>query len=303
MKILVTGGTGFIGEHFINALINEKIFVIALKRKDSRVNEALRSDLLSWITVEENIKLSIKKDEKFDVVVHLATSYNRSGVDFINSEMVNVVLPLNLMDYCLNNSCNYFINIDTFSSHEKYKHKHLEEYNLTKNNFLRWANLICQKNKEFNFVNARLQHVYGPGDRNGKFMTMIANELLKNEGKIDLTSCNQSRDFIYVTDVVNALLKIIYNKEKITGFKEVEIGTGNEFQLKYFLTLAKNIAKSKTILNFNAIPLREDEIMNSVADISILESLGWRPEISIEKGISLMLDGCRKNLCNEDNKQ
>ena len=65
-----------------------------------------------------------------------------------------------------------------------------------------------------------------------------------------------------------------------------EIGTGKSVKLKNFVKLVKSIAQNKdTKLNFGAIPYRENEIMNSKADITEICKLKWKPRFTLEEGL------------------
>jgi nucleoside-diphosphate-sugar epimerase len=135
----------------------------------------------------------------------------------------------------------------------------------------------------------RLEHVYGPNDSNQKFINNVLEKLKKNLEKIDLTLCQQKRDFIYVDDVVNAFSTVTDNLDRfLSGFYQIGVGTGRSISIEEFLLKAKLIYKSKSHLNFGAIPYCKNEIKKSKADNSFLTKLGWHPFHLIEDGIKKM---------------
>ena len=136
-------------------------------------------------------------------------------------------------------------------------------------------------------VNVALEHFYGPYDDNTKFVSYIIDNILNNAKKIDLTEGDQERDFIYIDDVVDAFITIMKNIEKCReGFQRYEIGTGQSMKLKNFVKLVKSIVQDNdTVLNFGAIPYRENEVMSSKADITEIGKLKWKPQYTLEEGL------------------
>ena len=101
-----------------------------------------------------------------------------------------------------------------------------------------------------------------------------------------MTPGDQTRDFIYVDDVVDAILRIIENSHKFdVGYFDFEIGTGIATPLRDFIKTAHTLCGSKTELLFGALPYREGEIMHSVANLNNLFNLGWRPKYSYYEGL------------------
>jgi nucleoside-diphosphate-sugar epimerase len=124
--------------------------------------------------------------------------------------------------------------------------------------------------------------------------------LLKNVDKIDLTKGEQKRDFIYIDDVVNAFLKIVNSSDNFSqDFYEFEIGTNNPLSIKKFVELAKQLSGNKTtLLNFGAIPYRENEVMNYSVNTSEISKLGWKCNYTVEEGLKKMIES-EKQLINQ----
>ena len=117
---------------------------------------------------------------------------------------------------------------------------------------------------------------------------LIVSEIKNNAEKIDLTKGEQERDFINVVDVASAVAKIV--TENGAYYEEYEVGTGNITNLKEFAKLVKKLANSSTKLNFGIKEYRDFEIMKLNTDSTKLKKLGWSPSLSLEEGISQMLD-------------
>jgi nucleoside-diphosphate-sugar epimerase len=173
----------------------------------------------------------------------------------------------------------------------------MSEYILTKKFFLEWGLMATKINKELNFVNARLEHVYGPNDSRLKFIPSVIYRLKENHKSIELTSCKQKRDFIYVDDVVRALILILENRENpaLKGFSEISVGTGRATSLKKLVQIIKDLTCSSTILEYGALRFDESESVASKADTKKLKSLGWKCKISLVDGLRLTVRNAEIN--------
>ena len=294
MRILITGGTGFVGAHLLSALKSvDGVEVVATMRPGSLIPLNLDSGNIEWVMVDEGFKNKIYSFKKFDAILHLATCYGKSGESILDIEMANVSFPLLLLDFAVKGGCDAFVNTDSFFSRELYSYSYMKEYILSKQFFLKWGRLSIEKNPKLQFINARLEHVYGPMDKLEKFIPSLANDLASNKAEIKLTSCEQERDFIYVSDVVDAFLKILKCGLNSPGFKEFEVGTGTPTPLKEFVNMLKMHIGSNSRLLFNSLPQRSGEIMTSFANTESLRSLGWAPQIKLDEGIRSLYN-CRK---------
>ena len=277
--ILLTGATGFLGSNIIKKLITENYDVIVLKRSFSntyRIDDI--SDYIKSYNIDRVDMDDIFAENKIDIIIHCATNYGRRDIKPLSLMQANLTMPLQLLELGKETRVSCFINTDTILD------KRVSYYSLSKNQFREWLELYA---KEMICCNVALEHFYGPYDDNTKFVSYIIDSILNNAKKIDLTEGNQERDFIYIDDVVHAFITIIKNIEKLKkGFLKYEIGTGKSVKLKNFVKLVKSIAQNKdTKLNFGAIPYRENEIMNSKADITEICKLKWKPRFTLEEGL------------------
>ncbi len=191
MRVLLTGATGFVGSHLLVALNKAGHRLVAIKRPSSVLPLPIRGiDNVNWIDNDQELTAKLKALDKFDAVIHLATNYGNKSRDWVEVERDNVELPLLLLQYAVGNDCGMFINTDTFFSRKAYSYSHMEEYILTKQHFAAWGELAALKTPGFAFINARLEHVYGPSDRSQKFIPWLYKDLsiLKNGlMKIDIS--------------------------------------------------------------------------------------------------------------------
>lgn len=226
-----------------------------------------------------------------EAVIHLATCY---GVGSTLGEVVesNVVTPLRLLESAASAGCGLFINTDTFFGKPEFDYQHMRPYIRSKDEFMRWAALACEHGGP-KLVNARLEHVYGPGDGDQKFVPMVLHKLSAQE-PIELTPGDQLRDFVHVDDVAAAYLAVVDMHARLgRGTTELGVGTGTPHSVREFVETAKLLAGSSSVLHFGAKPHRPGEIQRSVANLDGLRALDWRPLHDLKSGIRATLAASR----------
>ena len=284
-RILLTGGTGFLGSALLRALV-AGFDVTVLKRTTSRtdrVADLLQHHRIRWIDLDRVDLTGLFASRRFDVILHCATNYGRGKRSILDTASANLLLPLTLLQLGIEHGVRTFINTDTVID------KRVNEYSLSKKQFLEWLQNSAGR---IQCVNIALEHFYGPFDDESKFTTMIFHKLMRGEPSIDLTPGDQKRHFIYIDDVVRAFCRILNSLDTLpSGFSSFEVSTEESVSIRDFVRLAKSITGNTTTqLNFGAVPYRANELMDSRTDISALKALGWRPEVSLEKGLQLTIE-------------
>ena len=290
-NILVTGATGFIGGRLVKGLLQKGHQVIILKRSFSRIDRIrdLLPHLYSYDIDRCDLVQPFREFEKIDAIIHLATSYGRNQESLSDIVDVNTLFPLRLLEAASHFQVNCFLNTDTYFNKLPFPYQGLEGYSLSKRHFREWGAQFARLQK-IHFVNISLEHVFGPGDGDSKFVPFLIRHLLKNAAPLDLTPGEQKRDFIYIEDVVSAFLYILNHAICCpTSYQEYEVGTGQSVSLRTFIGTAHKLSHSITPLNFGTIPYREQEIMDSVANIEQLVSLEWSPQYTLERALSLTI--------------
>lgn len=275
--ILITGADGYLGWSLsYNLCSNENYDVIGFVRNIYNLKRKPQDK----IVLIDSIKML--NEFQVDIVIHCATNYGRENNTLVKDILdSNLIFPISIIENLNKNKKKpfFFINVDTVLK------KEVNLYSLTKSHFKEILSSL-EKKIPFNFINLRLEHFYGINAPENNFISFLFDKMHKNTFSLDLTKGEQFRDFIYIEDLIKAFELIIKNLSEINEFtKDINIGTGVGVQIKEIANLIKQTLNSSTILNFGAIPYRDNELMTTESDISFITNLGWKPKTSIEEGI------------------
>ena len=154
------------------------------------------------------------------------------------------------------------------------------------------SKIICEKlcegyNRDFNVpvIIFRPFNIYGPG-QNSSFLIPKIIEQLKT-GEVFLKDPRPRRDFIYVQDVIDAVMNAIdYDK---TSFELFNLGYGKSYSIKEIVTIIQKVSKLHGIVTFSN-EIRQSEVMNTIACTSKLSSyFNWKPKVDVWEGINNLM--------------
>lgn len=280
--ILLTGATGYLGGYLSKSFLDNGYNLIALclneKEHFKHENENVKVYYLDKTSLAD-----IFKENKINMIVHTAVRYGRNKENISEMLEANVLFPLKILTLAEDSGIELFINTDSILTPK------LNFYAMTKHNVVDWLSMFADK---FKVANMRLDHFYGPNDNPVKFIAWVIGEMKNNVSKIDLTDGSQTRDFIYIDDVVNAYNYIIQNLDKLSLglINTFEVGTNIKTSIKTMVSLIYEGIKPKdTVLNFGAIPYRKNEMLDYEVNTTALRLLGWKPEYTVEKGINKII--------------
>ena len=287
MKILLTGGLGYIGTSLINKLTKHQLIVCSKSKKNDLQN--FNDVIFEFVDITSDDFLQIVKKHKPDLVIHLAsiTGLKNCENNPIKAFQTNVHGTFNVIKACeLNKNKLIF-----FSSREVYgKTLDVESkendlllptniYGITK----MLGELLVKnsgKNNNLNYIILRLTNVYGPGGNEKG-----PNKIIKNaveDKKIEIFGGKQSINFIYIDDVVN-LISTIIDKNHIS--KEIfNLGSKNNLTVNEFSKLVEQC------LDFNIIIKHKPKlnVENSIFKPDLKKSeklLGFTSKTKINDGL------------------
>lgn len=273
MKIFLTGGTGFIGSHFLEHALAEGHQITALKRSPMSETKILLKSSPKWLGKKfEDVTVEDLNDS--DVLVHLAAHSVMYPFDSLqNCIRYNVVEPLNLFNKAAEAGIKNFVVAGTCFEYGKSGEKYdfipsdaplepTQTYSTSK----AMASLAFQQfasdNKVFLSIH-RIFHVYGEGENPVRLWPSLKKAALNGED-FPMTKGEQIRDFISVSDVALHFLDACKIENNQIGSKIVNVGSGKpESLLNFSIKWWKKWGAQSDLL-VGALPYREGEVMRYV---------------------------------------
>lgn len=288
MRILLTGPSGFLGSALARFWTERGHDLYLLARPSSRLNRL--GDLTGKVRViraskPEEITEAVR-DAMPDVIVHTACCYGRNGESALDVLDANLRLGVTLLQAVLAQTSPDPIQPTLFMNTGTALDAGVGLYALSKTQFSAWgSSLAASSPQSLQFIDIRLQQMYGPNDDNSKFITKIIEACRQKVPRLALTQGEQLRDFIHIDDVVQAYNHILEQRDHFAGRDAIDVGSGKAVTMRSFVEMAKQFARADTVLDFGAVPYRENEAMLCVADTSRLRSLGWYPTVPLADGL------------------
>lgn len=296
MKIIVTGGAGFIGSHLVDRLIKEKHNVVIIDNLSTGKKENINKKAKFYkLTIESPKLKEVFNKVKPDIVFHLAAQINvrDSVANPINDAKINILGSLNLLENCKKFGIEKIIfastggaiygDADIIPTPEDYKETPVSPYGVAKLSVEKYL-YYYWKVKKLKFVSLRLANVYGPR-QNSKgeagVVAIFCDKMLSDKQPIINGNGRQTRDFVYVDDVVEAFYFSFKKTEKVGIYN---IGTAKETDINTIFQELKKLtgAKCKKIHG----PSLEGEQKRSCLDFNkAKKELGWKPKYSLKEGL------------------
>lgn len=295
MRILLTGGTGFVGRHLLKKLSLQHEVASVVRNRQAAVNGREADARISIIPFDPVDYSHREKIQAFDPegVLHLA-SHLSSGDD---SETLRRLLESNIafgalvLDSIKDTNVRWFINTGSFS---EYLHgggvlNPAYLYAATKTAFRSILQFYSQVSN-FKVVNVIPYTIYGGEDSQKKAIDVILDSLDGPES-IPMTPGTQTLDFIHVEDVIDFYLHLIHHIDRLEGSEhEFHLGTGTGSTLRELASMAEKISGAKANIAWGAKPFRPRDVMHAVAPVSYLRNqLLWEPKVRLENGLKELL--------------
>ncbi len=304
MRILVTGGAGFIGSHVVDLLIENRCEVFIIDNLSSGLTNNLnkRANFYCLDLSDYNKIKDIFEKDKFDVVYHLAAQIDvrKSVEEPVEDAKINILNSLNLLELCNKFRVRKFI----FSSSggaiygdnvkvpsvEGAREEPISPYGISKltvEKYLYFYNKIYG----LNFVSLRYGNVYGPRQNSKGEAGVIAiffDRMLDNKEPI-IFGGEQTRDFVYVGDIARANLAALEKGEGIFN-----VGTGVETDINELFMKINKFFGGKFIPEYRE--RKKGEQMRSCLNCNKIEKeLGWKVGTELDEGLKRTYDWFLEN--------
>jgi UDP-N-acetylglucosamine 4-epimerase len=309
MKIVVTGGAGFIGSNTCDAFVNEGIEVICLDNfltgKRENITHLMNSPLFTLVEGDiRNLDDCKKAIEGADLVLHLAAlgSVPRSIVDPITTNDINIVGTLNMLVAARDAGIKRFVYAASSSTYgdseslpkvENIIGRPLSPYAITKYVSELYAD-VFGRTYGIDCIGLRYFNVFGRRqDPNGAYAAVIPKftaNLLQKESPVINGDGSFSRDFTYIDNVIqiNKLALFTENKEALNQVYNVAFGDSSTLNELYYELRANLTEYDPTISTLEPIygPNRKGDIPHSLASIDKAKNLlGYDPKFSLKTGL------------------
>lgn len=284
MKILVTGGGGFIGSHLVGRLRQENYQVVIFDKKTGQ-------DVNDFKQLKQ-----VFSDNKFDVVVHLAAEagVRRSFTEPELYERTNVLGTINLLE-CLRQASK--TNLIFTSSSSVYGNsvripfreddpvlEPLSVYAATK----RAAELACQVYAQHYGIKTtilRLFTVYGPNNRRDMVAFTFTKDIISGK-PIKLFGKETSRDFTYVGDIVEGIVRTI---NRPMAYEIINLGNSAPVTVQQLIKEIEAITGKRAKVGLGRLPAADPQ--KTWADITKAKKLlGWQPKINLKQGVANLVN-------------
>tara|TARA_Y100000590_G_C15700355_1_gene1006524 strand:+ start:51 stop:971 length:921 start_codon:yes stop_codon:yes gene_type:complete len=289
-KILIVGGTGFIGYHLAKKSLKIGWNVTSVSTKRPKKIRNLPKVKYLYCDITNKKSLEKKINQKFDYVVNLG-----GYVDHTNRKKTfksHYIGCKNLAELFLKQMPIAFVQMGSSVEYGNLKSPQIEKAYINpksiksiygKAKLLSSIYLInLFEKKRFPCTILRLYLTYGSKQDVNRFLPIIINGCIKNK-KFPCSKGTQLRDFVHVEDVVDSILKSLKNK-KARG-QILNIGSGKPKKIKRIIELVKKITRGGHP-QFGAIKFRKDEILKLYPSIKkAKKTINWYPKIPFEKGL------------------
>lgn len=297
-RVLVTGGSGFIGRHLVRALHAAGAQVHLMLRRpwpELPCHQIYTGDLR-----QEAFVTSAVADSQPEVVFHLAASRARSlsAEAFAETIDINLIGSLHLLEG-LSHSTG-LKNIVMLGTAEEYgcgqvpfredvREAPVSAYSLSKLGTTHLAQMMAHT-KGLPVTVLRPSVAYGPEQREDMFIPAMVCALLRGE-RFSMTSGEQTRDFIFIDDLVDALMRASLCA---ASGEVINIGSGKATRIADLVDKVEHLTRARGLAQRGAIAYRPGEAMQYQLDIRKAERLlDWRPLTSLEHGLRQTVDWYR----------
>ena len=303
IKSLITGGAGFIGSHLVEKLLQENHEILIVDNlctgKKSNINEIDKIEFLEK-EVGDDDTLSRILEFNPDYCFHLAaqSSVIVSVEDPLLDKDYNITQPLKLIELIKKTDCKRFF----FSSsggtiygepkiiptkESDFGSEPASPYGNAKKKLNEHiVNILKESDVKYSILN--LANVYGPRqDPHGEagVISIFSNRILNGKSPIVYGTGEQTRDFVYVGDVISALQKCMSSKENHI----LNIGSAIETSVLDLISIIDSVVGTKSEILFEQ--KREGELPRSALDCSLAkEKIDWEAKIPLEDGISAVIN-------------
>jgi nucleoside-diphosphate-sugar epimerase len=298
-KILIPGGTGFIGYHLCLFFVKKGWKVFSVSKSKPKINRKIKGVKYIYCDVSNKKDLKKKLEDYYDYIVNLSGYVDHSKNQSITRTHFQGCK--NLVNNFKNKRPKKFIQIGSSIEYGKQESpqkeilfKKIDTLSLYGNAKLASTFFLLSlfKKEAYPISIIRPYLVYGPNQDNNRVVPFVINNSL--EGNIfNCSPGNQLRDFLYIEDFVKAVYKSL--KSVNNNGEVINIGSGKPIKIRSLILKIKNLI-GKGTPKFSKIQIRSDEPVKLYPDILKAKNLlNWIPKVTLEQGLNKTINFYKKN--------
>jgi len=294
-KVLITGGTGYIGSNLVSKLIVNGGIGIALVVRDLQKAKQMFGDKVIYIKYDDLVKFNydILKFSP-EVVVHLAAYSTSSDKPEDVEKLIesNIIFTSNLLIALSKCKLKLFINTGSFSEYHNGKDTISPTYfySATKTS-AKYIIEYYSKKDSFRFINTILFTVYGKKNHNKKIIDYVMDSL-DSDIAVNMSDGKQILDFVHIDDVVNLYYSLILNFENMQISKiDYDVGTGKCISIRELVKILERITNKKANIAWGANKSRKLDTVKACADIEMSKNeLDYKVSVSLKDGLNKYIE-------------
>lgn len=303
-RVLVTGGSGFIGSHLVDRLLSLDAEVTVLTRQETtpwrlaHLGGASALDIRRWVPTDTEALFDCFASVRPDVVYHLA-SHPDGNETYDQVQQVitgNVSVTVNLLEACRRYPVKLFVYADSTKVYGNQAVPYQEDtspapicsYAVAKLSGWQFCEFYRQHHNVPS-VSVRPTLIYGP--RQGyNLINYVVESIVKGRHEIALMGGQQTRDPLYIDDAIEAFCGLPSVADQVRG-RVINIGGGREYSI---LEITHRIARSMQVsihVKADESQVRSTEIWRSYClSEEARDLMGWRPEVELDHGLKQTID-------------
>lgn len=308
-KVLVTGGAGFIGSHIVDELIKRNYQVSIIDNLSTGKKDHLNPKAKFYnLDIRDSKVSEVFKKEKPEVVFHLAAhiSVKDSVVHPKECSDINILGSINLVENLISvnehiSQCKFIFSstggaiygdADVLPTPEGYPELPLSPYGVSKLSFEKYLNYYHEAYR-LPFIALRYANVYGSRqDSNGEagVVAIFTNRILNNKKVIIYNDGKQTRDFVFVKDIVKANM-LALEKNKIGIFN---IGSGKETDINTIYQKINKLIDKDSEKKYQELGQPEQQT-SCLDNKKAQKELGWSPDYNLDQGLEETINWFKKH--------
>lgn len=302
-RAIVTGASGFIGNHLVQELLRHDYEILAVVRTEHGAEKlrALEEANMHIVVCDVPDFENLYKEAygTYDVFFHMAwTGVSGPQNRDVSLQMRNVEGAVRAVEVARDLKCKRFLGAGSIHEIECMKELELPEAVSNYANFYKTSKLAAHyycklKAAQYgiDFLWPRLTNTYGAGERSGRLISSVIQQLLRGESPA-LTEGNQMYNFIYITDAAAAYRLIA---EKGNTFQQYVLGSNEVRPLRDYLMKIGEIVNPHMELGFGKHPFRGISLTEeALITKELFDDIGFSPVVAFDEGIKMTANWMRK---------